>query len=182
VKINEASQETRAKINAIRNELPEAMKEPVIQKLDFAAFPIISLAVRSNALGPRDLTTLVDRKVKRRLENISGVGKAKLVGSSKREVGILIDPAAIEAIGMGVDEVIGGLRTENVNTPLGRLNRDTTGDAAAIAGSRPPPSPASRRWWWGAAATRDAGRGGRGGGRRRGGVPRPSSTACPRWP
>jgi HAE1 family hydrophobic/amphiphilic exporter-1 len=134
IKINEASQETRAKINAIRNELPEAMKEPVIQKLDFAAFPIISLAVRSTTLSPRDLTTLVDRKVKRRLENISGVGKAKLVGSSKREVGILIDPAAIEAMGMGVDEVMNGLRSENVNTPLGRINRGTTEMPLRISG------------------------------------------------
>ena len=48
VKINEASQEARAKINAIRNELPDTIKEPVIQKLDFAGLPIISLAVRSD--------------------------------------------------------------------------------------------------------------------------------------
>ncbi len=52
IKINEASQEARAKINAVRNDLPESMKEPVIQKLDFGAFPIISLAVRSDRLSP----------------------------------------------------------------------------------------------------------------------------------
>ena len=97
VKINDAAQDARSKISAIRNDLPAGIQEPVIQKLDFGAFPIISLAVRSDALSPRDLTTLVDRKIKRRLENISGVGKAKLVGASTREVGILIDPAAIEA-------------------------------------------------------------------------------------
>jgi len=134
VKINEASQEARAKINAIRNELPDTIKEPVIQKLDIAGFPIISLAVRSTALSPRDLTTLVDRKVKRRIENISGVGKVKLVGSSKREVNVNVDPARIEALGMGVDEIIAGLRSENVNTPLGRLNRDTTEMPLRIAG------------------------------------------------
>ncbi len=123
VKINEASQEARAKINAVRNELPETMKEPVIQKLDIGGFPIVSLAVRSTVLSPRELTTLADRKVKRRLENIAGVGKVKLVGSSKREVSVNVDPARIESMGMGVDEVIAGLRSENVNTPLGRLNR-----------------------------------------------------------
>src|SRR5512146_80537 len=37
VRINEASQETRAKINAVRRELPEQVKEPVIQKMDFGA-------------------------------------------------------------------------------------------------------------------------------------------------
>jgi HAE1 family hydrophobic/amphiphilic exporter-1 len=134
VKINEASQEARAKINAVRNDLPETMKEPVIQKLDFGAFPIVSLAVRSAGLTPRELTTLADRKIKRRLENISGVGKVKLVGSSKREVGIEVDPARIEAMGMGVDEVVAGLRSENVNTPLGRMNRDVSETPLRIAG------------------------------------------------
>src|SRR5512141_2885945 len=86
VKINDASQEARAKINAVRRELPVAMKEPVIQKFDFTAMPVISLAVKSKSLSPRDLTTLADRKIKRRLERIPGVAKAKLVGESKREV------------------------------------------------------------------------------------------------
>ena len=123
VKINEASQEARAKINAIRNDLPEGIEESVIQKLDIGAIPVVSLAVRSETLTPRDLTTLVDRRVKRRLENITGVGKVELVGSSKREVNVDLDPARLEALGMGVDEVIGGVRSENVNTPLGRLQR-----------------------------------------------------------
>ena len=123
VKINDVSQEARAKINAIQRELPEGMKEPVIQKFDFAAMPIVSLAVRSNILNPRDLTTLADRKIKRRLESIAGVAKAKLVGSSKREVAVNLDPARLQALGMGVDEVVFGLQSENVNTPLGRLNR-----------------------------------------------------------
>jgi HAE1 family hydrophobic/amphiphilic exporter-1 len=123
VKINEASQEARAKINAVRNDLPRAMEEPIIQKLDIAGMPVISLAVRSQSLTPRDLTTLVDRKIKRRIENIQGVGEVNLVGPSTREVNVNVDPARIEAMGMGVNEVIAGLASENVNTPLGRLNR-----------------------------------------------------------
>jgi HAE1 family hydrophobic/amphiphilic exporter-1 len=122
IKINEASQEARAKINAIRSELPPAIEEPVIQKFDFAAMPIVSLAVRSSVLTPRELTTLVDRKVKRRLENIAGVAKAKMVGSSEREVAVNLDPARLDALGMGINEVVAGLAGENVNTPLGRLN------------------------------------------------------------
>jgi HAE1 family hydrophobic/amphiphilic exporter-1 len=134
VKINDVSQEARAKINAIRRELPEGMKEPVIQKFDFAAMPIVSLAVRSSVLNPRDLTTLADRKIKRRLEGIPGVAKAKLVGSSKREVAVNLDPARLQAVGMGVDEVVFGLQTENVNTPLGRLTRGTSEMPLRISG------------------------------------------------
>src|SRR5664280_1764310 len=118
VKINDVSQEARAKINAIRRELPEGMKEPVIQKFDFNAMPITSLAVRSNILNPRDLSTLADRKIKRRLESIAGVAKAKHVGSSKREAAANLDPAPLDALGMGVNEVVAGLQSENVNTCL----------------------------------------------------------------
>ena len=124
VKINEASQEARAKVNAIRGDLPQGIEEPIIQKLDFSSIPIVSLAVRSETLSAKDLTTLVEKKVKRRFENISGVGKVDLVGESKREVNININPTRLEALGMGVDEVISGLQSENVNTPLGRLNRN----------------------------------------------------------
>ncbi len=126
VKINDVSQEARAKINAIRRELPDTMKEPVIQKFDFAAMPVISLAVRSTSMPPRELTELADRKVKRRVENIRGVARAKLVGSSKREVTVNIDPARLAALGMGVDEVVSGLASENINTPLGRLTMGAT--------------------------------------------------------
>ncbi len=124
VKLNDGAQEARAKIAAIRGELPEGIEEPIIQKLDFAAAPIVSLAVRSDTLPSRDLTTLVEKKVKRRFENIPGVGKVDLVGSSKREVNVDIDQARLEALGMGVDEVIAGIRSENVNTPLGRLTKN----------------------------------------------------------
>lgn len=134
VKINEASQEARAKINAIRGDLPLAAEEPIIQKLDFAAMPIISLTVRSDSLGPRDLTTLVEKKIKRRFENITGVGKVDLVGTSTREVNIEIDPNRTEALGLGIDDVIGGLRTENVNTPLGRLNQGSSELPMRISG------------------------------------------------
>src|SRR3990172_275060 len=124
IRINEASQEARAKIAAIRGELPQGIEDPIIQKLDFSAMPVVSLAVRSNALSPRDLTTLVEKRIRRRFENLSGVGKVDLVGAAKREVNINIDPLRLQALGMGIDEVIAGIRSENVNTPLGRLNRN----------------------------------------------------------
>jgi hydrophobic/amphiphilic exporter-1 (mainly G- bacteria), HAE1 family len=122
-KINEVAQETRAKINAVRGELPQGIEDPIIQKLDFNAMPVISLAVRSSVLSPRDLTLLIEKKIKRRLETIAGVGKVDLVGAAKREVNVVVDPARLDALGIGIDGVVNGLKSENVNTPLGRLTR-----------------------------------------------------------
>ena len=133
-KINEVAQETRAKINAVRGELPLGIEDPIIQKLDFNALPVISLAVRSNVLSSRDITLLVEKKIKPRLETIAGVGKVDLVGSAKREVNVIVDPSRIESLGIGVDTLISGLRSENVNTPLGRLSHGGTEYPLRVAG------------------------------------------------
>jgi len=122
-KLNDVTQETRAKINAIRGRLPDAIEEPIIQKLDFNSIPVISLAVRSQTLSLRDLTVFIEKSVKRRFEGIAGVGRVDLVGASKREVNVIIRPEKLSALGLSLDEVMSGLRSENVNTPLGRLNR-----------------------------------------------------------
>jgi hydrophobic/amphiphilic exporter-1 (mainly G- bacteria), HAE1 family len=134
VRINEAVQDARAKINTIRSDLPQGIEDPVIQKLDFAAMPVVSLAMRSDGLAPRELTTLVEKKVKRRFENIAGVGKVNLIGAAKREVNVIIDPIRLEALGLGIDEVISGLQSENVNTPLGRVQRGGTEYVLRVAG------------------------------------------------
>jgi HAE1 family hydrophobic/amphiphilic exporter-1 len=134
MKINEASQDVRSKVSAIRGDLPRGIEEPIISKFDFSAMPIISLAVRSDKLSPRELSTVVEKRVKLRIENISGIGKVNLIGLSKREVNVNIDPLRLEALGMGVDEVIMGLQSENVNTPLGRMNRAGSEHTLRISG------------------------------------------------
>ncbi|HEX2966164.1 MAG TPA: efflux RND transporter permease subunit [Syntrophorhabdaceae bacterium] len=134
IKINEASQDARSKIAAIRGELPQGIEEPIVQKFDVGGLPIVSLAVRSDTLTPRELSTLVDKKVKKRIENISGIGKINLIGLSKREVNVDIDPLRLQALGMGVDEVMAGVQSENVNTPLGRLSRNGSEHPVRISG------------------------------------------------
>ncbi len=133
-RINEVTQEARAKVSAIRGQLPQGIEEPIIQKLDFNAMPVVSLAVRSQNLSARDLTVLIEKQVKRRFEGISGVGKVDLVGAAKREVNVILDPQRLSALGLGVDEVVAGLKNENVNTPLGRLNRGATEVSLRVSG------------------------------------------------
>jgi HAE1 family hydrophobic/amphiphilic exporter-1 len=122
VNADQAAQDARTKIAAIRGDLPAGIQDPIIEKLNIGGLPIVSLAVRSTSLSPRDLTTLVDRRIRPRLENIQGVGKIDLAGAVTREVIVEIKPERLEALGMGVDEVMGGLRSENIDTPLGRMN------------------------------------------------------------
>ena len=133
-KINEVSQEARAKISAIRGNLPAAIEEPIIQKLDMNAMPVLSLAVKGKGMSGKELTTLVEKKIKRRMENVSGVGKVDLVGSTKREVTVTIDPTRLNALDLGIDAVVSGLKSENVNTPLGRLTQGANEYPIRISG------------------------------------------------
>jgi HAE1 family hydrophobic/amphiphilic exporter-1 len=124
-KVNDAAQEVRAKISSIRGTLPSGIEEPIIQKLDFNAAPIAALAVQSTSLSPREMTTLVEKKVKKRFESVAGVGKVDMVGGRKREINVDLDPARLDSLGLGVNDVVTGIRSENTNTPLGRITRGT---------------------------------------------------------
>ncbi len=122
-KVNDCAQEVRAKIGSIRGTLPTGIEEPIIQKLDFNAAPVAALAVQSSSLSPRELTMLVEKKIKKRFESVSGVGKVEMVGGQKREINVDLDPAKLDSLGLGVNDVVNGIRSENTNTPLGRLTR-----------------------------------------------------------
>ena len=124
-KVNDAAQEVRAKLSSIRGTLPTGIEEPIIQKLDFNAAPVAALAVQSKNLSPRELTVLVEKKIKKRFESVAGVGKVDMVGGQKREINVDIDPTRLDALGMGVNDIVNGIKSENTNTPLGRITRGT---------------------------------------------------------
>jgi HAE1 family hydrophobic/amphiphilic exporter-1 len=118
----QAAQDVREKVAAIRADFRREIKEPKITRFDPADRPILSLAVTSTGEhGLRQLTTLADQVIKKRLENVRGVGQVNLVGGVKREVQIYLKPAQLEALAIGVDQVINAIRAENQELPLGAL-------------------------------------------------------------
>src|SRR5262245_38942211 len=118
----QAAQDVREKVAAIRADFRREIKEPKITRFDPADRPIISFAVTSTGTRRlRELTTLADQVIKKRLENVRGVGQVNLVGGVKREVQIYLKPALLEALAIGVDQVINAIRTENQELPLGAL-------------------------------------------------------------
>ncbi len=122
-KVNDCAQEVRAKIGSIRGNLPKGIDEPIIQKMDFNAAPVAALAVQSSTFSQRELTSLVDKKIKKRFESVAGVGKVEMVGGQKREINVELDPVKLDSLGLGVNDVVNGIKSENTNTPLGRLTK-----------------------------------------------------------
>ena len=79
-KINDAAQEARAKVSAVRGDLPEEIEEPVIQKLDFSAAPVISLAVRSQLRKPSTGPEGMVGEIGEAVTDIDRKGKVRVVG------------------------------------------------------------------------------------------------------
>ena len=119
--LNEAAQEIRDEINAIRNDLPPEMEEPVLTKINPVDFPILSLALSSQAMSVGQLTLLADPGITRRLRAISGVGQVNLSGGNVREMTVDLRPEALAAANVSVGEVVDALQTQNLSVPVGRL-------------------------------------------------------------
>jgi HAE1 family hydrophobic/amphiphilic exporter-1 len=116
-----AAQDVREKVALVRATFRDEIKEPKVSRFNPDDFPIVSVAVVSGSQGLRELTTLADQVVKKRLENVAGVGQATLVGGVKREIKVYLNLEALEAQKVGADQVIQALRTENQELPAGSI-------------------------------------------------------------
>src|SRR5919198_3118115 len=80
-----AAQEVRDKVNLIVNDLPATAEQPIVQKLDTDATPVLRLAV-SGPRSLREVTDIADKQIKQRIESINGVGQVEIVGGRQREI------------------------------------------------------------------------------------------------
>ncbi|MBZ5564569.1 MAG: efflux RND transporter permease subunit, partial [Acidobacteriia bacterium] len=132
--ISTALQEVQNKINGIRSQFPRDVKEPVLQQLRIEELPILSIVVLSPTLDAKALTTLSEKVLKRRLENISGVGQVRLVGMARREIHILLDRDKLKAYGLTYPEVLAALGRENLDIPAGKLDQGANESLVRVAG------------------------------------------------
>ena len=116
-----AAQDVRDKVAVVKVGFRKEVKEPRITRFNPDDLPIMSIALRSDTRPLRDVTTLADQVVKRRIENARGVGQTTLVGGVKREIQIFLKPAEMESLSVGIDQVIGAVRSENQELPAGSV-------------------------------------------------------------
>src|SRR5918999_6492242 len=91
-----AAQEVRDKVNLILSDLPETAEQPIVQKLDTDAAPVLRIAV-SAPRSLREVTDIADKKIKEHIESINGVGNVEIVGGSRREIQLKLDPDKMRA-------------------------------------------------------------------------------------
>ncbi|MFT3856233.1 MAG: efflux RND transporter permease subunit [Aquabacterium sp.] len=118
-----AAEDVREKISAIRPLLRDEVKDPRVLRFDPANRPIFSLALTSpnGSQSPQALTTYADQVLRKRLENVRGVGNVSLVGALKRQINIYLDPRALDALGLRPEQIVNAVRLENQEQPAGSV-------------------------------------------------------------
>jgi HAE1 family hydrophobic/amphiphilic exporter-1 len=123
--VDKALEDVRSKVGQIRRDLPETIKEPIIQKFDPAQLPVLSLIVKPDAahkgMNDRELTRVAEEFLKRRIENIPGVGKVDVVGGSTRDILVQVDPRKLESLGLTLPQVMSALGQDTQAVPSGNL-------------------------------------------------------------
>ncbi|WP_310613120.1 efflux RND transporter permease subunit [Limnohabitans sp.] len=119
--------DVREKVAALRPTLRTDVKEPKVLRFDPSSRAIWSLAVVpetpkvGKALAAVELTNWADQVLKKRLENVRGVGSVSLVGGTKREINLYLNPQAMESLGISAEQVVSAVKTETQDLPVGSL-------------------------------------------------------------
>jgi hydrophobic/amphiphilic exporter-1 (mainly G- bacteria), HAE1 family len=117
-----AAQEVRDKVSSILGQLPRDADPPVVEKLATDASPIINIVVSANR-ELRETTKIVDDRIKKNIETISGVGQVRFIGDRERQIQIWLDGQRLYAYNLNVDQVRAALAAQNIEVPGGRLDQ-----------------------------------------------------------
>ena len=116
-----AAAEVRDRVARVRGRLPDAADEPVISKVEADATPTIWLAYTSETMGPLELTDLINRVVKPRLQTVTGVADVQVGGDRRFAMRIWLDPDRLASYRLTVQDVEDALRRQNLEVPAGRI-------------------------------------------------------------
>jgi len=119
--VDVAAQDVRDKVSRVRGRLPVDVLEPVIAKQSADAQPFFWLALSSDNYDLMQLSDVADRLVKARLQSLPGVGSAGIFGERRYSMRVWVQPDALSARGLTVQDVENAIVSRNVEIPAGRI-------------------------------------------------------------
>ena len=123
ISLDIAEQEVQAAINAAGNLLPADLPAPPIYaKVNPADAPILTLALTSKTLPLTDVEDMADTRLAQKISQQPGVGLVSISGGQRPAVRVQINPRALAAYGLNVDDLRTTLGNANVNTPKGNFD------------------------------------------------------------
>ncbi|MEH2348740.1 MAG: efflux RND transporter permease subunit [Nostoc sp.] len=119
--IDQALNDATAAFNRARSTLPEAIEEPRLFKVDPSQLPVYELALTSPSLEGVDLRVFAEEELARELGVVPGVAGVNISGGVLEEVRVNIDLDRLQAVGVGLTDILDELRDRNLDISGGRL-------------------------------------------------------------
>jgi len=117
-----AAQEVRDRVSRVLPLLPRTVQQPIVEKRDPDAFPVLTIAVTADK-PVRDISEYADKVLRRQLESADGVGQVLVLGSRNRQINVWLDAGRLQAYALTVNDVARALQTQNADIPGGRLDQ-----------------------------------------------------------
>ena len=118
-----AEQQVQAAINASSNLLPTDLPmPPIYSKVNPADTPILTIAIASKTLPLPKLEDLVDTRIAQKISQVAGVGLVSISGGQRPAVRIQVNPQALTAYGLSIDDVRTAIGNANSNQAKGSFD------------------------------------------------------------
>ncbi|NDI85376.1 efflux RND transporter permease subunit [Undibacterium crateris] len=130
----EATDEVRNVISNVRFKMPTEMREPIIQRWDPSAQPIVNIALSSTKLSHAEISRLAEDSLADKLRGLPGVSTVTVNGSLKRELSVLLRAEKLREYNVSVGEVVNALRMQNTNAPVGKIRGKLDEESIRLVG------------------------------------------------
>ncbi len=122
--IEDAAQDIRDIVSRVRGRLPQEIDEPVVNKQDADARPIMFIGLESDTYDLLQLSEIADRILKPQLQTIPGLARAEIRGERRYAMRVWVSVTALAARGLTVQDVVSAIQSRNVEIPAGRIESD----------------------------------------------------------
>jgi multidrug efflux pump subunit AcrB len=120
--IDRAVTDVRDALAKVRNDLPQGIMEPLVQRVNVDGGPFVWYAMTTSDMTPEQLSWFIDNTISKRLLALPGVAQVTRVGGVNREIRVELDPARLQALGITAVQVNQQLRELNLDAPGGRVD------------------------------------------------------------
>jgi len=121
--IDGAAEDTLAAIQQASRQLPVNMPSPpTLRKVNPADAPILYIGLQSDSMPLYELDKYAENQLSRQLSTLSGVAEVNVYGAATFAVRLQMDPTALAARNIGIDQVAAAVQSSNVNIATGQLN------------------------------------------------------------
>ena len=125
--IDVAEQEVQAAISAAQNLLPQDLPAPPIYaKVNPADAPVLTLGITSKVMPLTEVEDLVDTRIAQKISQLKGVGVVSISGGQRPAVRVVVNPRALAAYGLNLDDLRTTISNANQNGPKGTLDGPTS--------------------------------------------------------